>query len=436
MKKYLVLYFALLFTIAGCGGAGSGTTGTPAPANTRLPASIIVDDNTSAKLLDVDGDGDLDMFLGRMWRGTVDNLLINNGAGRFSFSPNPLPARYGGAGWGVVSAYSADLDNDGDQDLLLSLVNLAYSQGYLQLLLNDGTGLFTDASAQIPQHLNERWRHEIRIADLDGDGLLDFISGGTFSDNQRVYLNTGGATFTSSIMTAGGGGHIGISSSIGDVNADGKPDLVDISGGSIKANINQSGPGTIGFSALISPINLINPLSVLYTIQTSILTDFDNDGDLDLVADCYYDPSGGLLFEAASTIFAFQNDGLGNFTNVTATVLPNNPTSILAEYLFADDFTGDGFADVFIAENGPHNDALGSMRGGQSKLLVQTGGTLVDETVARLPDDSGGAAHGATYGDIDGDGDLDVYLSNINDNFANRPYFFIKDCTGNFSIEQ
>lgn len=253
LKPVVLLCSTLFLFSCGGGGGGSGTGVSSTCASTdRLPCDVRSDplNSTAAKLIDVDGDGDLDLYLGPMWRQTRDLILLNDGKGKFSHAPaGNMPPRYGGSGFGAPSAYSADFDNDGDQDLLLSLTSLDYSQGYLQLLLNNGKGVFTDASGNIPQNLAARWIHDIRIADFNGDGLMDFITGGTFSTSVELYQNTGNAVFTKrNIYTSGA------SIALADIDKDGKTDFVVVSNGQLKVNINNTTGGNISFAETLSGI--------------------------------------------------------------------------------------------------------------------------------------------------------------------------------------
>lgn len=171
------------------------------------------------------------------------------------------------------------------------------------------------------------------------------------------------------------------------------------------------------------------------TIQSSEFVDFDNDTYPDLVFTLYGD-GGNSMHEIPTPILAYRNNKANSFADVTSTVIPAGSTSILAQYIFAKDFNGDGLTDVFIADNGPHKNAQNvTMPGTHSILLLQNAsGQLVDSTATNLPAGFSGAPHGATAGDIDGDGDTDVYFANINMGIQ-PPVFFVNNGAGVFSKE-
>ncbi|MCK5941098.1 MAG: VCBS repeat-containing protein, partial [Planctomycetes bacterium] len=114
-------------------------------------------------LSDVDADGDLDAIAAGLF-GEPTRLLRNDGTGNFTVVPNALPAVTGNS----QHIVAADLDGDGDDDLLI-----ANDGGPNHLFVNDGTGQFTDSSVNLPAgHL--RTMHHA-VADLDGDGDLDLL---------------------------------------------------------------------------------------------------------------------------------------------------------------------------------------------------------------------------------------------------------------------
>ncbi len=139
----------------------------------------------------------------------------------------------------------------------------------------------------------------------------------------------------------------------------------------------------------------------------NILMDFDSDGDLDLILINLI----GLHHKISRPILAFRNDGLGNFAFLSNTEIFGGlaPSTYSARHWAINDFNGDGLKDLFIADHGPDHDPF---PGGQSLLLMQNEkGQLIDETSSRIPQKLA-FTHHVSAGDIDLDGDIDIYMCN------------------------
>ncbi|MFV8752839.1 FG-GAP repeat domain-containing protein [Nannocystaceae bacterium ST9] len=153
------------------------------------------------------------------------------------------------------------------------------------------------------------------------------------------------------------------------------------------------------------------------------LTDIDGDGDLDIVLANYADFFGGG--DDPEPLVIYTNDGAGNFTNVSDTALGGHVGN--HHQIAIGDVDGDGSRDIY----GPDGS------GGAHVLFINDGsGNFVDEADARLPGEypQGGAAR---MGDVDGDGDLDIFVSA--DYSTNGPpygYLYVNDGTGVFTTAQ
>ncbi len=197
---------------------------------------------------DVDGDGDLDIFLARTG---ANQVWLNDGSGAFTDS-----------GQSLGSSTSRDValaDVDGDGDLDAFVVN----NGANRIWLNDGSGTFTDST----QTLGTGNSFSVELEDLNGDGDLDAFVGNNGAN--LIWVNDGSGTFSDSGQTLGSS----LSNTIvlGDIDADGDLDAVDTNASPVRFWIND-GSGIFSDSGQSIPIQSIRSID---------LADVDSDGDLD-----------------------------------------------------------------------------------------------------------------------------------------------------------
>jgi hypothetical protein len=159
----------------------------------------------SAAAADVDGDGDVDLYIGNIWGGenggVGPQIWLNDGSGRFTISPGALPAMIADRDFGAyLTEEFADLDGDGDADLILGDAGDDLAGGAANLVLgNDGSGRFTTIPNAMPPKLGTAdLVHDIAVLDLDSDGDLDavLVSQRPSGESEvQLVLNRGDATF-------------------------------------------------------------------------------------------------------------------------------------------------------------------------------------------------------------------------------------------------
>jgi hypothetical protein len=200
------------------------------PSNQTLWAADSVYEDVDAVFFDVNGDGFADLYVASAGNEFYDNmeqmhdrLYLNDGKGNFRRAPLPPMFTHSSC----VRPY--DVDGDGDLDLFIGgrVVSFAYGKvpdSYL--LINDGKGNFSDQTLQKAPEL----RHigmvtDAAWADLDGNGKAELILttewGGihTFAIQADQSLKA-----VNSIGTSLSG--LWQSLAIADVNGDGKPDII------------------------------------------------------------------------------------------------------------------------------------------------------------------------------------------------------------------
>ena len=265
---------------------------------------------------DLNGDGDMDVLSAA----EIDNKIAwyeNLGNGDFG---DPLtnqnlitsPANLSNAN----AVYAADLDGDGDLDVLSASLLDAKIAWYENL---DGNGDFGNlmTNQQIIT-TNANWAKKVIAADLDGDGDFDVLASAWNDGKIAWYENTDGlGSFGSQqIITTNLFGAYGIY--IADLNLDGNPDVISCSWFDKVAWYENLGNGDFG-----DPNTNENIITEDYQSPTQLtVVDFDEDGDMDIV----------VVFRVSGMIIWFENDfilAINENTLLDFSVYPSPTTGIL-----------------------------------------------------------------------------------------------------------
>lgn len=344
----------------------SGTAGFQLMTNQLISTGLC----SSVDLGDLDGDGDLDAFLTKSG-GAADLVCLNDGSGVFS-TGQVLNAD------GTSDVSLGDLDRDGDLDAYVLTASWHHT-----VYLNDGAAHFTLQ----PDSIDRRFSGcGVELGDLNGDGSLDLFAV-VYGGPNNVALNDGTGTFVNHQLI---GDFFGCHVALGDLDGDGDLDAI-VTSDAIAADIVYFNDGA---GTLTKNQRLYYPCD-----RKGIdLGDVDGDGDLDAVVateDCMVDGSG----KAFPHDLIYVNDGDGLFAS---TVLLSEPFPLRATTrsdLDLADFDGDGDLDIFATtQDGPNQVYLNA---GDGSFLT---------THAVLIGSSGTDGRAAAVGDLDGDGDLDVYM--------------------------
>jgi enediyne biosynthesis protein E4 len=320
---------------------------------------------------DYDGDGDLDLYLANMRSpGSTNKLYRNNGPATFTFSEVGNSAGVDDAEDGGSAAWG-DYDNDGDLDLYLANTDNDPNRLYR----NEGNGTFSEIGSSA--NVDDSNTNNASVwGDYDGDGDLDLYVA-TFGNN-RLYRYDGNDIFTEVGADAGvDQSETGYGAAWGDYDGDGDLDLY-VTGATNKRYRNE---GNGDFTEVFSESG--NATGVAWG-------DYDGDGDLDL-----------YVAEGSSGNKLYRYDGGESFVEVGAYAGVNDGGN--GHAVVWGDFDNDGRLDLYLT----------NYTNRVNRLYWNEGDGTFDEVGAALGvDDSSTKTRGASWGDYDGDGDLDLYVVN------------------------
>lgn len=402
-------------------------------------ATILEESGSGCALFDYDGDGWLDVYLlnGRDLYNragsppTPNALYRNNRDGTFSDVTEKAGVPGTGYGLGVAAA---DYDNDGHADLYVC------QWGKNVLYKNNGDGTFSDVTKKAGVgalddgasfHTGAAW------LDYDGDGRLDLFACGyvRFRLNGLRYCklatgvlsncppqiydgapsilfhNKGDGTFANVTKKAGVFFPKGkaLSALTGDVDGDGRTDLIVGNDGEEAWLLHNKGDGTFTNQATLAGIAFGQDGATMAAMGID-LGDFLNEGRPGFfVADFSKRPD-----------HLWRNLGANTFLEVSA---PSRVGDLGFPYLGFGagflDYDNDGWLDIFIANGHVYpeidTDGAGDERYQQRNQLFHN---QRDGTYRETTDQAGPAfalkhaGRGAAFGDVDNDGRVDVLVSN------------------------
>ncbi|MHC4641341.1 MAG: CRTAC1 family protein [Planctomycetota bacterium] len=274
----------------------------------------------SAHFLDMDKDGDLDLFVANYLNFTYDNHLMRTSkgigkyAGPMDFPPMPndlfrnngngtftdVSVESGVAehkGWGM-GGVCADYDNDGDTDVYI--VNDVYANFLFE---NDGKGKFGEvaliAGLAYDLHGDDQGSMGVACADYDNDGWLDFYQTCYAKELATLYRNLGDRAFEDVTMVTGAGER-----------------------------------------------------TFAYVTWGTGMVDFDNDGDRDIFVACGHLEDNVELYDTTATTSAqnvlLMNTGNGKFVDVSDKSGDGMKVELRSRAAAFDDLDNDGDLDVVI----------------------------------------------------------------------------------------
>ena len=407
-------------------------------------------------ILDFDGDGRLDLWLVQggpfadRTTGLKNDQLYRNVSDRTGLKFDNVTTQSGvqASGYGMGIA-TGDIDNDGDADVLLANV------GTNQLFENLGNGRFEDITARSGL-TGSAWSVSASFADIDNDGLLDLYianyvdfgihnhrycfssssrygSPGSFGSRQlqdprssvgycspknyqpttdKLYRNVGGGRFDDISALAGIQGLPGPGLGVvaDDFDDNGWVDFYVANDGVENALWMNQGNQTFVEDALLAGVS-VNGNAAPESSMGVIASDFDQDGDTDLF----------LTHLMTETNTLYVNDGRGSFIDASVrTRIAHGSVNFTGFGAGWIDVNNDGDLDLFSA-NGAVSYIKEQVIAGvdvpmrlRNQLWVNDGNGSYAEIRAGPAFELLDVSRGASFGDLDNDGDVDIVVSNNN----------------------
>lgn len=273
--------------------------------------TAVGDGARSVVSIDFNGDGILDLAVANYSSNDV-SILLGNGDG--TFQPDQRIA----TGTAPRSIAIADFNGDGMDDLAVSHYKFFSFGGFIQVLLGNGDGSFTDGQVIGGSFFT------VATGDINGDGNTDIAAARYSSDQVSVSLGNGDGTFFSPQSFAAGNRPWFVT--LGDFDGDGFDDVAVSNRNSRDVSVLLSnGDGTLVNQQRLAVGNCPFGLAAV---------DIDGDDDVDLVS----------TNESSNDVSVLLGNGDGSFAAQQQFAVANGPHSVAIA-----DVTSDGTLDLLVA---------------------------------------------------------------------------------------
>ncbi|MCI0696168.1 FG-GAP-like repeat-containing protein [candidate division KSB1 bacterium] len=329
-----------------------------------------------------------------------------------------------------------DLDGDGDLDLVIAHLTGRYGR-QPQVLINDGRGKFRDETATRLPHLLTL-TNDVDLVDVDGDDDLDIYLANTHADwdsrfADKLLINDGNGRFRDETAARISQDWIGTPNvAFGDVDGDGDADL-------LVTHLPVSAPFS-GVRLLLNNGQGVFADSTKGRLDTSAysslnvaLFDANHDHRLDMAlanhAIVITDENGNPIFSLSGQNAIFINQGRGYFKDETALRRAETVQDLTVE-LAPGDVDRDGDLDLFVSNVGFSAEQY------LNRLLINNGqGYFADESAMRLPEEAVPWNNDADFADFNGDGALDLFMASVNPEAGgnSQDLLYVNDGAGRFS---
>jgi len=403
---------------------------------------IVESQGNGAAFFDYDEDGDIDLLvvngstLTRLEEGGSPMAAMYRNLGDGRFTDVTAPAGLGVLGWGM-GVCVADYDNDGAEDVYLT----AY--GPNRLFHNRGDGTFEDVTLASGVG-DARYGTGCSFGDYDRDGYLDLYVANYVDFDLEIAQNAG-ENPNCQIM--------GVPVSCGPRHFRGEPDVLFRNGRDgtfrdVTAEAGIDGRNYYGFGVVSGDLDGDGWLDIYVANDSRPNFFFKNDGDgtfteMGLAVGIALSEEGRQEAGMGVDMGDYDNDGwldvfVTNFSHETYTLYRGGPTGFFTDATYPAglgaatltylgwgtgfvDLDNDGWRDIFVANGHVHPEVDRSSldttyaqrqqlfhnlgQGRFRDVAVEVGGALLHEASSR----------GAAFGDYDDDGDLDIFVVNLDE---------------------
>jgi len=283
---------------------------------------------------DINGDGWIDALYSNAFNTAPASLYVNQGAGNPGFFTFDGVARGFTTNVSAGGAMFADVDNDGDLDVVMNNNYIGSGSGKPRLYKNDGAGFFTLDAAGFAAAPSKNSQMDVQMVDLDGDWTIDFFGdnrGSNTNGTHFLMLNDGTGVFSDNSTLLPATSTNCYEAEVGDLDGDNDIDMFFVS--------------LSGFSEGAMKNNLVPTNALTFTAQSALggeddneiaLVDYDVDGDYDVIV-------GSL----AAHEKLYRNDGNFSFVDQSAQITAISDSTLDCTVA---DLDNDGRYDLITAQ--------------------------------------------------------------------------------------